>query len=220
MVAAGSRDRGQAFPLYIVVVAGLLFAALAFVVVGMAGATRSDAQGAADAAALAGAREVRDKAFGDTDLLALTPADWEKILTGDRFELKGACGKAVDFATSNDATAECVPNLPRFTVNVTTNGTVGKSVIPGSEDVHGKATATAVIEPRCSLDLAATPTATPTPTPTAAPSATPSPGGGDTPKPASVAFRCKDGVPLVVDPSQPGPLAKLARTLFSVRLTD
>ncbi|MBT2458340.1 pilus assembly protein TadG-related protein [Streptomyces sp. ISL-86] len=216
MGAAGARDRGQAFPIYIVVVAGLLFAALAFVVVGMAGDTRSGAQGAADAAALAGAREVRDKVFADSDLLVFTPADWEKIVRGDRFELKGACGKAKDFAASNDATAECEPALPRFTVTVTTNDTVGNSVVPGSESVHGEATATAVIEPRCSLVAVPTPTAMPT----ATPNATPPPGGGDPGKSAPVAFICKGGTPLDVDPANPGPLTQLARKLFSVRLAD
>ncbi|MBT2404731.1 MULTISPECIES: pilus assembly protein TadG-related protein [unclassified Streptomyces] len=219
MTATASRDRGQVFPIYIVVVAGLLFAALAFLVVGMAGATRSNAQGAADAAALAAAREARDTVFVNSDLLVFTPDDWEKILNGDRFELKGACDKAAVFAASNDATAECEPALPRFTITVTTNGTVGKSVVPGSEDVHGRATATAVIESRCSL-AAPAPTPTPTPTPTATPAATPSPGGGGTEEPASVAFRCKGGVSLQLDPSNPGPLVKLARALFSVRLAD
>ncbi|MCX4527789.1 pilus assembly protein TadG-related protein [Streptomyces sp. NBC_01551] len=216
MTGSASRDRGQAFPLYIAVVAGLLFAALAFFVVGMAGDTRSDAQGAADAAALAAAREARDTVFVGGDLVAFTPADWEKILQGDRFELRGACAKAQNFAASNDATAECEPALPKFTVAVTTNGTVGKSVVPGSENVHGKATATAVIESRCTLKSVPTPTDTPT----ATPSATPSPGGDDTDKPAVVAFTCKGGASLDVDPLKPGSLTQLARRLFSIRLTD
>ncbi|MFD4921048.1 pilus assembly protein TadG-related protein [Streptomyces goshikiensis] len=216
MTGSALRDRGQAFPIYIVVVAGLLFAALAFFVVGMAGDTRSDAQGAADAAALAAAREARDTVFTGGDLLALTPADWEKILHGDHFELTGACAKAQQFATSNDATAECEPTPPGFTVNVTTNRPVGNSVVAGSESVHGKATATAVIESRCTLRSAPTPTTTPT----ATPSATPSPGGDDADKPAVVAFTCKGGTSVDVDPAKPGPLVRLARKLFSVRLTN
>ncbi|MFG2877783.1 pilus assembly protein TadG-related protein [Streptomyces sp. NPDC048337] len=210
MAEAGSQDRGQAFPIYIVVVTGLLFAAFAFVVVGMAGATRSEAQGAADAAALAAAREVRDKAFLGTDLLALTEGDWEKILRGDRLDAAG-CGKASDFATLNDATATaCQGNGRSFTVTATTNDGVGKSVIPGTESVKGNATAKAVIEPRCTLKTG------PTPTPTQ----TPSPGGGTPVPPTSIEFRCKGGVVETLDPGKPGSLTKLARKLFSVRLTD
>ncbi|WP_251056257.1 pilus assembly protein TadG-related protein [Streptomyces sp. ISL-94] len=197
-------------PIYIVVVTGLLFAALAFVVVGMAGATRSEAQAAADAAALAAAREVRDNAFLGTDFLALKQGDWEAILEGDRLGVQGACGKALAFAALNDATATCQANIRVFTVTATTNGTVGKSVIPGSESVKGHATAKAVIEPRCSLQ----PDATPTPSPT------PSPGGGDPGPPASLDFRCKGGAVVTLDPAKPGSLIQLARKLFSVRLTD
>ncbi|MFD9267604.1 pilus assembly protein TadG-related protein [Streptomyces goshikiensis] len=218
MGAAGARDQGQAFPIYIVVVTGLLFAALAFFVVGMAGDTRSDAQGAADAAALAAAREARDTVFVGGDLLALTSADWERILGGDRFELTGACAKAAAFAASNGATAQCEPHLPKFTVAVTTVDTVGKSVVPGSENVHGKATATAVIEPRCTLVSGLPPSPTPEPTPTGTASPSPSPSG--TPKPSVVSLRCKGGTSVDVDPSKPGPLTQLARKLFSVRLTD
>ncbi|MFB6615350.1 pilus assembly protein TadG-related protein [Streptomyces sp. NPDC056367] len=210
MSLTGSRDRGQVFPIYIVVVAGLLFAALAFVVVGMAGATRSDAQGAADAAALAAAREARDNLFTNMDLLVLTPDDWEKILKGDRLDPKGACVKAQQFAVSNDATAQCSADSMRFTVTATTNGTVGKSVIDGTESMTAQAAATAVIVPLCSLKPVPAPTPTSTPTPV--------PGGGGTPGP--VAIRCKEGAVVSVDPSNPGSLTKLARQLFSVRLDD
>ncbi|MEV6576824.1 pilus assembly protein TadG-related protein [Streptomyces sp. NPDC051582] len=204
-------DKGQAFPIYIVVVAGLLFAAFAFFVVGMAGATRSNAQGAADAAALAAAREARDGVFLGIDLLALTPADWDKIVNGDLLDGKGACGAAVEFAELNNATADCAAAAPEFTVKVTTNDAVGKSVIPASGDIKGKATATARIEPRCSLRSAPAPA--PTPTPTATPSPSP------TPRPGTVTFECS-GKPLSLDPANPGPLSQLARALFTVRLVD
>ncbi|PWK67771.1 putative Flp pilus-assembly TadE/G-like protein [Streptomyces sp. CG 926] len=220
MGAARSRDEGQAFPIYVVAVTGLLFAAFAFVVVGMAGATRSDAQGAADAAVLAAAREVRDNAFDGINLLTLTQDDWEQIVTGDRLVGAGACAKADVFAGTNDATAVmCQANLPEFKVSVRTNGTVGDSVIPGSEGVHGTAEAKAVIEPRCSLKPA------PSPSPSASPSPSPSPsvppgGGGGAGTPPSVGFRCKGGATFTFDPTKPGSLTQLARKLFSVRLAD
>ncbi|MFJ4778685.1 pilus assembly protein TadG-related protein [Streptomyces sp. NPDC088762] len=212
MPAAGSQDRGQAFPIYVVVVTGLLFAALAFVAVGMAGATRSEAQGAADAAALAAAREVRDNAFLGTDLLALTQGDWEEILEGDRLGAQAGCGKALAFAALNDATATCQANIPEFTVTATTNDTVGKSVIPGSESMQGHATAKAVIEPLCTLKAG--------PTPTPSPTSSPGGGGGAPGPPASLDFRCKGGAVVTLDPAKPGSLTQLARKLFSVRLTD
>ncbi len=215
---ARARDEGQAFPIYVVAVTGLLFAAFAFVVVGMAGATRSDAQGAADAAALAAAQEARDNAFEGMNPLTLTQGDWEKILRGDRLVAVGACAKADTFAALNDALATCEANIPEFTVSVTTNGTIGDSVIPGSEGIHGKAEAKAVIEPRCSLKPGPTPGPSPTPSPM--PSSTPPPGGGGAGTPPSVEFRCKGGVALTLDPTKPGSLTQLARKLFSVRLTD
>ncbi|MER5761744.1 pilus assembly protein TadG-related protein [Streptomyces sp. NPDC002082] len=186
-------------PFYVTMVACLLFAAFAFVVVGMAGGKRSEAQGAADAAALAAAREVRDNVFVGRNLLILTPEDWEEILAGRTFDTKGACRKAQDFASSNEASAVCGDFVvPDFTVTVTTRDAVGDSVLPGTEDMRGQATATALIEPRCFLDPAVPP---------------PPPGG-------PVGIKCRDGSVTTVDPSNPGRLHKLTRKFFSVRLTD
>ncbi|MCP3755646.1 pilus assembly protein TadG-related protein [Streptomyces sp. TBY4] len=199
MVRAGSGDRGQVLPFYAAMMFCLLFAALAFVVVGMAGATRSDAQGAADAAALAAAREVRDNVFVGRDLLTLTPEEWGEILAGRRFDTEGACSKAQAFARSNEASAVCEDLVvPDFTVTVTTRDAVGDSVIPGTEAMRGHATATALIEPRCFLD----------------PAVPPPPLGGP------VGIKCRDGSVITVDPSKPGQLHKLARKFFNVRLTD
>lgn len=217
MSRQGLRDeRGQAFPVYIIVVVGLLFAALAFFVVGQAGVTRSNAQGAADAAALAAAGEARDNTFSGLDLLSLTPADWAKLVRGDLLTGRGACAKAAEFAALNDAVAECEAALPVVSVAVTTNGTVGESVVPGTEGVHGKASAKARIKPRCSLASAPAP---PSPTPTPDPTSSPSPSPSSTPGPGSVKFVC-DGESLTLDLAHPGSLSKLAKALFTVRLID
>ncbi|MFD8288953.1 pilus assembly protein TadG-related protein [Streptomyces lavendulae] len=210
------RDRGQAFPIYVVVVAGLLFVALAFFVVGQASVTRSDAQGAADAAALAAAREAGEEGLAALDLVALKPDDWVKLLTGDLLSGAGACAAAVDFAARNDARATCESSLPRFAVAVETNRTVGESVIPGTEGMHGEARATAVIEPLCTLGSAPTPTATPQPDPTA----TASPGPTATPVPTRIKLRCKGGKSIDIDPLHPGSLRDLARSLFTARLVE
>ncbi|MFD9304417.1 pilus assembly protein TadG-related protein [Streptomyces sp. NPDC060048] len=208
MISGRFGDRGQAFPIYMVAVVGLLFAMLAFFVVGMAGDTRSEAQGAADAAALAAAREARDGVFADLKLVDLKPADWERILNGKRFDVEGACGAAERFAERNNATATCEAALPRFTVSVTTDRSVGGSVVPGTEAVHGRAVATAVIKPLCSLG--------PTPTPTA----TTAPPDGGLPKPDQVTITCDGHTAIELDPLNPGQLSKLARSLFSVRLVS
>ncbi len=197
-----------------VVVAGLLFAALAFFVVGQAAVTRSDAQGAADAAALAAAREARDTVLFDLDLAALKPEDWKKIADADYLKAGGACAEADAFAARNDATAQCEAAPPRFTVKVQSNRTVGDSVIPGTNSMHGTATATALVESRCHLGEVASPS----PTPTAS-------VGGGTPEPmptataaSPVTFTCDKGGPIKFDPMKPGSLRELGRKLFSVRL--
>ncbi|MEU6396464.1 pilus assembly protein TadG-related protein [Streptomyces cinnamoneus] len=217
-----TADRGQAFPIYVIVVAGLLFAALAFFVVGQASATRSDAQGAADAAALAAGRAARDDVLLGLDLAALAPADWEKILDGKAFEVGEACGEATAFAAKNRATVtSCDPALPRFTVTVETKEAVGQSVIPGTESMHGTATATALIKPRCHLGAAPAPAPTPTPTPTApaggGSTAPPTPTLTPTPTPSTVNLECGGDV-IKLDPLKPGSLRGLTRRLFSVRL--
>ncbi|GHB46322.1 hypothetical protein GCM10010347_14920 [Streptomyces cirratus] len=214
MIAALRSDQGQAFPLYVVVVAGLLFSALAFFVIGQAGVTRSDAQGAADSGALAAAGAARNDVFTGLDLTGLTPEAWESVLSGSRFGIGDACATGLRFAALNDATAQCEPDPPRFTVTVETVRTVGKSVIPGTERMHGTATATAVIEPHCHLvDVPL-----PSPSPSITPSPTPTPGGEGPSGPEPVRFVCKGGRTLEVDPRSPGSLNKLAKSLFTVRL--
>ncbi|MER6448538.1 pilus assembly protein TadG-related protein [Streptomyces venezuelae] len=204
------RDKGQAFPIYVVVVAGLLFAALAFFAIGQSSVRRSDAQGAADAAALAAGREARDRVLLGLDLAALKPADWQKIANGDFFEAGGACAAAETFAAKNDAKATgCdASRVPRFTVTVETNGTVGDSVIPGTGSMHATAAATALIEPRCQIGVVDEPASTSTPG-----AELPAP----TPTPPTVHFSC-NGKPVDFDPLKPGSLSALTKNLFSVRL--
>ncbi|OKK20808.1 hypothetical protein AMK16_10335 [Streptomyces sp. CB00455] len=203
-----TADRGQAFPLYVVVVAGLLFAALALFVVGQASATRSDAQGAADAAALAAARHARDHLVPGLVLADLEPAAWEKILDGERFFTEDACEAAEAFAEKNAAEATtCVPSPLRFTVAVKTHETVGKSVIPGTDVMHGTADATAVIKPRCHLgELPAGETRAPTESLPA--------------EPGRFTIQCEGGKEIAFDPKHPGTWNALARKMFDVYLTD
>nr|WP_277744715.1 pilus assembly protein TadG-related protein [Streptomyces sp. LX-29] len=145
-------DAGQAFPLYLTAVVGLLFLALAFFAVGQAGATRNGGQTAADAAALAAAQSYRGQLrVALLDAIARdTP--WDDILDGRFGVPEDPCADAEWFAGKNDARLRaCDPGyLPvSFAVTVETLHTVGKSVIPGTENKRATARAKAVVEPRC-----------------------------------------------------------------------
>ncbi|MDG9703078.1 pilus assembly protein TadG-related protein [Streptomyces sp. DH37] len=150
----GSSETGQAAPVYVTAVAGLLFLAFAYFAVGMASASRNDAQGAADAAALAAAQDARDGLR--EDLLDLfDPDTWEDLLGGDRLgDTSGSCGKAAEFARKNGAERTSCRRVhfpTGFTVEVRNTRPVGESLIPGTENRYAEATATAVIEPRCGI---------------------------------------------------------------------
>lgn len=135
------------------VVAGLLFLAFAYLAVGQAAANRNGAQTAADAAALAAALDTRDALWDEWVDKIADPADWQAVFDGGGVEFLG-CERAAQLASQNDATAQCVRTyglLPGYTVDVTTNKSVGDSIVPGTESVHSKATATAVIEPLCTF---------------------------------------------------------------------
>ncbi|WP_328879590.1 pilus assembly protein TadG-related protein [Streptomyces sp. NBC_00299] len=147
-------DAGQAFPIYITVVGGLLFLAFAYLAVGQAAANRNGAQTAADAAALAAAQESRDQLAGNWLEVVGDPTKWQEILDGDT-ELVDGCWRAYELAAQNDADVQgCGSAEPLgYTVDVETNKSVGDSIVPGTEDFKSTASATAVIEPRCTFDL-------------------------------------------------------------------
>ncbi|MET8181988.1 pilus assembly protein TadG-related protein [Streptomyces sp. NPDC005336] len=215
MTARGDirSDAGQAFPIYITAVAGLLFLALALFAVGQAGATRNGGQTAADAAALAAAQDYRDQLRkGFIEAIANGSA-WDDLLNGRGPGAGAACEQAQWFASQNDAALTgdgCVPDyLPTsFTVTVRTNKPVGESVIPGTESRHATAKAKAVVTPRCTVPL---------------PDPTPSPsdggkGGDDQGKKPPIGLTC-DGKDLTIDPARLD-LFPDAKDLFSVHLAD
>ncbi|MGW6877774.1 pilus assembly protein TadG-related protein [Streptomyces xanthophaeus] len=204
------EDTGQAFPLYAVFVVILLFAALALFTVGKAGVVRSNAQGAADAAALGAAREARDRLVPGVDLVALSPQDWAKVLRGDLFGA-GACGAADSFAERNDATVECSQKSLTFTVEVMTDGAVGDSVVPGVSGRRGTANATAEITPRCQLkqEGGGSGQEPPPQVPPTVPD-----------KPSPIEFKCTKGKSITFDPASPRPWSELGRALFDIRLID
>ncbi|MFE0512511.1 pilus assembly protein TadG-related protein [Streptomyces sp. NPDC058964] len=146
-------DAGQAFPIYITVVAGLLFLAFAYLAVGQAAANRNGAQTAADASALAAAQNTRDQLADQWKLNVLDPTKWQDIFDGI-VSVDPSCWRAYQLAAQNDATVEaCTPTRPlEFSVRVKTSKAVGDSVVPGTENVHSTATAKAVIEPLCTFE--------------------------------------------------------------------
>ncbi|MFI6011772.1 pilus assembly protein TadG-related protein [Streptomyces sp. NPDC051243] len=149
-----SGDAGQAFPIYITVVAGLLFLAFAYLAVGQAAANRNGAQTAADAAALAAALDTRDQLAGKWVEDVLDPAKWQAIFDGDVEGLDLSCWRADELAAQNDAhVLGCDPGVLSYEVEVETDKSVGDSIVPGTEDEKSQASATAVIEPRCTFDL-------------------------------------------------------------------
>ncbi|WP_103504810.1 hypothetical protein [Streptomyces sp. SM14] len=137
-------------------VSGLLLIALTFFVFAQAAFTRSGGQSAADAAALAAAREARDS-LHDRFLEAADAgdADLGDLLDGLDFRTAAACTAAAELAGSNNATVvSCEPagSRPGYRVTVETLDTVGESVIPGTENATATATAVAVIENLCRLE--------------------------------------------------------------------
>lgn len=134
-------------------VGGLLLLALAYLAVGQAGATRSKAQTAADAAALAAALETRDQLVDEWITHILDPDSWQDIFEG-KAPVTNACWRAQQLAASNQASVTCRPDgLLGYTVVAETNDPVGDTIVPGTETRKATESATAVIEGRCSFEL-------------------------------------------------------------------
>ncbi|RPE41105.1 putative Flp pilus-assembly TadE/G-like protein [Streptomyces sp. Ag109_O5-1] len=144
-------DSGQAFPIYITVVGGLLFLAFAYFAVGQAAVNRNGAQTAADAAALAAAMNTRDELADQWVKDVLDPTKWQEIFDG-KVGVPDSCWRATELAAQNDATARCVADGPlSYKVDAETLKSVGDSVVPGTEDMHKTARATAVIDKLCTF---------------------------------------------------------------------
>lgn len=132
-------------------VAGLLFLAFAYFAVGQASMKKNEAQTAADAAALAAAQDARDQWSWPG---AFDFEKWDDLMSG-RDIRAGSCSAAGRLAAENDAHAiSCGPEYwpeVSYTVTVETNEAVGSSVIASTKAQKAKATARAVIEPRCHI---------------------------------------------------------------------
>ncbi len=133
-----------------------MFLAVAYFAVGQAAANRNDAQGAADAAALAAAHDAREQlSDGLLDTLR-DPSSWDDLIGGEGFEYGSACAAAQDFAARNNADTTVCDRVydpdDGFTVTVRNREAVGDTLVPGTESKRSEATATAVLESRCDLE--------------------------------------------------------------------
>ncbi|MFD6530089.1 pilus assembly protein TadG-related protein [Streptomyces sp. NPDC060184] len=193
-------DAGQAFPIYIMMVGGLLFLALAFFAVGKASALRNEAQGAADASALAAAQSAREQ-FEAPFLQALWTDSLGIFLS--QSPVAAGCLSAPRFASDNDATlTSCEPHEGGLRDSITTkvkgNGAVDSSVLPGSAGTRATTKATAIVEFRCdwrSVDLNED-------------------GVQD------IYFFTCDGKMAEIRPSSPPPWSSVSKILFDVHLVD
>lgn len=187
--------------------AGLLFLAFAYFAVAQAALTRNSAQTAADAAALAAAQDAREQLREGWIGVILDPDLWDGFVEGEAYDHAAACEGAADFASRNDASLTgCDPLSSEdsgFKVTVHTTG---------GEPNSAKASAEAVIEPRCAFDKPDRP-------PTSEPP--PSPPPSDAPEeeePAPILGLACDGKPLEIDPEDPR--LPSVTELFTVRLSE
>ncbi|TXS37767.1 pilus assembly protein TadG-related protein [Streptomyces sp. OR43] len=221
MTEHSRRDAGQAFPIYIVMVAGLLFLAFAFFAVGQASATRNGAQGAADAAALAAAQEARDGLGVQLLPVLREPNGLNEFLATHEYFQAGR-GKATQLAFDNrsdliDFGWRTGYWQDKVTARIKTHYTVGESVIPGTEKTHATATATAVIKFRCSTKVQGLPDP--------ADDEDEGDGGNDgddksgTPDLPILTLDC-DGVEVPLDLGDHDLAAGLGKLLFDVQLID
>ncbi|MFJ4963497.1 hypothetical protein EES43_18890 [Streptomyces sp. ADI96-02] len=194
-------DAGQAFPIYVVMVAGLLFLAFAFFAVGKASALRNGSQGAADAAALAAAQSARQQ-LGPGFYASLPGNTLEMFLNAP---FTPGCAEAGRLASANDARLRSC--LPRYgylrdyiTVGVKGREPVDSSVIPGTERTFAKAKATALLEFRC-------------------PGWKPVDFNSDGVQDLFI-FTCSNGRMLEIAPGSPPPWSQVSNILFDVRLVD
>ncbi|MFF9475101.1 pilus assembly protein TadG-related protein [Streptomyces roseolus] len=217
-------DRGQAFPAYVTVIAGLLFLAFVYFAVGQAAVLRNGAQTAADAAALGAAQDAREQLREGWLEVIGDPTQWSGYIRGEGYVVERACRRAGELAARNDAALVprgCVPLDFGFMVTVQSEGTVGESIVPDTAGRQATASASAVIEPLCrfvppepSTEPSTEPSAEPTNEPD--PSSTP-PEGPEEEEPVQIVALTCDGEDWEIDPEEP--VLPGVDDLFRIRLT-
>ncbi|WP_432104926.1 pilus assembly protein TadG-related protein [Streptomyces sp. bgisy091] len=147
------RESGQAAPLYITAVAGLLFLALVFFAFGEADVRRNGAQSAADASALAAAQESRDQFEIDLRAHILDRAYLTAVFNAPFAGTFNGCAQAARFAAENDASrTDCrmlFDGRWGFQVGVRSNKGMSTNLVPGTKGRRAEASSVALVEPRC-----------------------------------------------------------------------
>ncbi|SEC70587.1 Putative Flp pilus-assembly TadE/G-like [Streptomyces sp. 2131.1] len=204
---------------------GLLFVALVLFAFGEADVRRNGAQSAADAAALAAAKESRT--LLEPDLMShLADPDYFASVFGPSFPggPGNACWKASAFAALNKASVvRCSPLADgRWGYEVSLKSAKGMSTgtVPGTEGKKAEAQAVAVVEPRCSFapEPGSTPEPESTPDPGSSPGTDEEPDSEATVEPVGK-VRCDGGQEWTVDPEDVTLMPDMA-DLFSVHLVE
>ncbi|MEU8561180.1 pilus assembly protein TadG-related protein [Streptomyces cyaneofuscatus] len=202
MIRPLCKDRGQAFPIYVMMVAGLLFLALAFFAVGKAAALRNGSQGAADAAALAAAQTAREDI--ETLFIAALPLETLDLFLRKPFESLRPCAEARRLADANESdllSCSAEYAYPRYEITAQVEGRnpVDSPVLPGSDRQFATAKATALIEFRCTWKAIDT--------------------TNDGVKDLYI-FTCRNGAVFEISTSSPPDWVRVSKDLFDVRLID
>ncbi|MGW2593274.1 pilus assembly protein TadG-related protein [Streptomyces sp. NPDC001515] len=155
MIRRLRSEAGQAAPLYITAVTGLLFLALIFFTFGEADVKRNGAQSAADASALAAAKQSRSLMKLELKAMVMDRVFYTKVFNTPfgGSGIGGGCWKAYEFAEHNNATVDsCGPPMSgdwgaRVAVRGKTPMTA--KLVSGAKGKRAKSHATAVVESRC-----------------------------------------------------------------------
>ncbi|MFE4451980.1 pilus assembly protein TadG-related protein [Streptomyces sp. NPDC056796] len=146
-------EAGQAAPLYVTAVVGLLFLALIFFAFGEADVRRNGAQTAADSAALAAAQESRSLEEAELRAHISDRVYLAYLFNGPFPGTHSGCAQASGFAAQNDATRlACSPVFGGrwgFEVGVRSNKGMSANLVPGAKGKHATASSVAVVESRC-----------------------------------------------------------------------
>lgn len=205
------RESGQAAPLYIAAVTCLLFLALVFLAFGEADVQRNGAQSAADAAALAAAKESRSLLEPDLKAHLTDPEYLESVFNPSFLGGPGnACGKASEFAAMNNAgDVQCrqlTDGRWGYEVRLQSDKGMSTNIVPGTEGKKAEAGAVAVVEPRCTF--------------VPAPDSDPDPDADPDATAVSIGkVRCDGGLDWAVDPEALALVPDVA-DLFTVRLAE
>ncbi|MFE6978863.1 pilus assembly protein TadG-related protein [Streptomyces sp. NPDC057682] len=151
MIRRLRNEAGQAAPLYITAVTGLLFLALIFFAFGEGDVKRNGAQSAADSAALAAAKESRSLLKLDLKAHVMDRAYYIAVFNAPFVGFDG-CVNAMSFAAQNDSTARCrglYDGRWGYHVVAKSNKRMTANLVPGVKGKRAEAEATSAVINRC-----------------------------------------------------------------------